>query len=151
MHLTQRSPAQRPRASQSRRALQHAVEEKAACVLQNILEAVFHREEMDEEATRMGVDRRPNGGAHGPEVHCGVVEGRALLLCLGESGSAPGRVRLSRCLWERASGGGLGGRAGAGAGAWLRAWGSEWGRGKEWGGAAGANPESPPGEVCFLS
>jgi hypothetical protein len=91
------------------------VEEKAACAFQNILEAVFPREEMHEEAARSRVGRRPSGGAHGLEVHCGVVEGRALLLCLGESGSAPGGVRLSRCLRERASGG-LGGRAGPGTG-----------------------------------
>jgi hypothetical protein len=73
---------------------------------------------MREEAARSGVGRRPSGGAHGLEVHCGVVEGRALVLCLGESGSAPGGVHLSRCLRERASGG-LAGRAGVGA--WLRA------------------------------
>jgi hypothetical protein len=63
---------------------------------------------------RTGMGRRPSGGAHGSEVHCGVVEGRARLLCLGESGSEPGGVHLSWCRQEQALGG-LAGRAGTGA------------------------------------
>jgi hypothetical protein len=76
MHLTQRCPAQRPSVSQSQCALQHAVEEKAACAFGRILGAAFTGKRCKKQQ-RSGVACGPSGGAHGPEVHCRVVEGRA--------------------------------------------------------------------------